>query len=258
MIGIISIIGKNITNVIAGVGVLITLCACNDVMGGLYDEAKEEPEQKPDQLYVDASSWTDWQYIDLDALRDGSTSSVVQTIAIPSALTGETDGKSGIYNYWFDVWEKGLDNNEFKGYEPTDAQPEPPHWSIAIHREVVRTNSAEVLKTEYTSMNDVPTSSAAFSTATFIADEWSETQTWFDNSLMLSGVIGCQGIYLNKVLSQWITCSLPPIPPAYSMDNHVFILRYPDGRHIALQLADYISPKGKKCCFTINYKFLDE
>lgn len=45
------------------------------------------------------------------------------------------------------------------------------------------------------------------------------------------------------------------MPPAYVKNNHVFILRLSDGTCAALQLEDYLSPSGKKCYLTINYKY---
>lgn len=45
------------------------------------------------------------------------------------------------------------------------------------------------------------------------------------------------------------------MPPDYIPNKHVFILRLADGTYAALQLADFISPEGKKCFLTINYKY---
>ncbi|MBQ8056332.1 MAG: hypothetical protein IJ270_05925, partial [Paludibacteraceae bacterium] len=60
---------------------------------------------------------------------------------------------------------------------------------------------------------------------------------------------------VNKLLSSWITVNIPPVPPSFSFNNHVFILRLKDGTYAALQLENYISPTGKKCYLTINYKY---
>ena len=48
---------------------------------------------------------------------------------------------------------------------------------------------------------------------------------------------------------------IPPMPPAFSLNNHVFILRLKDGTYAALQLENYQSSTGKKCWLTINYKY---
>lgn len=73
---------------------------------------------------------------------------------------------------------------------------------------------------------------------------------------MLNGLIGNQGIEINPVLSSWLTVSIPPIPPVFTLNNHVFIVRFSDGTHAALQLENYLSATGTKCCLAINIRFL--
>lgn len=45
------------------------------------------------------------------------------------------------------------------------------------------------------------------------------------------------------------------MPPSFSMNNHVFVLRLKDGSYAALQLENYLAPNGTKCYLTINYKY---
>ena len=90
---------------------------------------------------------------------------------------------------------------------------------------------------------------------TFTEDEWTENAVWADQSQMLNCYIGSQGIRINNVLSSWLTVDLPPIPPAFTHNNHIFVLRLSDGTYAALQLANYLSPSGTKCFLTINYKY---
>ena len=45
------------------------------------------------------------------------------------------------------------------------------------------------------------------------------------------------------------------MPPEFSMDSRVFVLRLNDGTYAALQLDNYLSPQGEKCFMTINYKY---
>ena len=234
----------------------LLLTACEGLFGGIYDNDKvsDDVETKAGQIYLDASSWSTWNYIDFATLDDEEGVEVVVE-AIPVDEDASNTTGEGIYTYWFDVFGEGLSKNERRDFRPTASQPEPDKWTIAIHREVVRTNGCEVYETTLTSMDDLPASSSAYDNVKFEADTWSENDTWVDQSAMLSGIIGCQGIYINKVLSNWYTCEIPPMPPAYTMNNHVFILRTPEGRYAALQLANHLSPSGTKCCFTINYKY---
>lgn len=242
----------------------LSLTACNGILSDIYDEPQNEVIAAKGQIVVDATSWADWYYIDLKQLHnltetgDETALQKAQTEheawPIPMTLSGESDGRSGQYLYWFDVLGAGIDHNEKRGFTPCDAQPEPEEWSFAIHRNNVRTNGGAVLKTQYTSMNELPESSDAFKNMTFTADEWSENVVWDSQEQMLIGLVPSQGINVNEVLSSWLTFKFN-IPPDYIPDSHVFILRLADGTCAALQLVNYLSPTGKKCWLTINYRY---
>lgn len=248
---------------------LSLLASCEGMFSGIYDEPDDNAAVKTSkgQLYVDATSWTDWYYIDFDSLQmlaadsDSAALERAQThftaYPIPVKEGDGTTGNdsSGIYTYWFDVFNKGLSVYELRSFQHTGGQPEPEHWSIAVHRQEVRTNGGEVLKTSYTSMDQLPETSEEFHNMEFTPDEWSERDVWTDNSRMLTQLIGCQGIKINKVLSSWITVHIPPIPPSYTSDSHVFIIRFPNGKYAAVQLQDYVNDQGVRCWLTINYRY---
>lgn len=243
---------------------IIALTSCHGIFDDIYDQPQTEPTAVKGQIVVDATSWTDWYYINLKQLQQlaeaGDEAALLKAQTeheawpIPMTLTGENDGHSGQYLYWFDVLGAGIENNEFRSFTPCDAQPEPDEWSFAIHRNNVRTNGGAVLKTKYTSIDELPETSEAFKNGEFSADEWSEKEVWDDQSQMLMGLVPSQGININTTLSSWLTFRFN-IPPDYIPDNHVFILRLNDGTYAALQLANYLSPTGKKCWLTINYKY---
>ena len=169
--------------------------------------------------------------------------------------TPPDDRKPGQYMYWFDVFGAGITNNRFSYYQPTATQAAPEEWTFAVHRNNVRTNGGAVLETTYTSMDELPESSDAFRNMKFTEDEWTENEVWDSQDQMLLGNVPSQGIEINKVLSSWLSMDIPPMPPAFSMNNHVFILRLNDGSYAALQLENYLSPNGTKCHLTINYKY---
>ncbi len=245
----------------------MVLSGCEGGFDFVYDEPPTiEPTKW--QVYIDASSWTEWHYLDLVAVseqakdNDGyDASSAFITMDIPIEATGDAEAvnghrKPGLYKYWYDIFNGGLSKNEFREFIPTAAQPEPESWTFAVHRDNVRTNPAVVKgvwESPLTDISDVdPT---VLTDAEFTADEWSENEVWSDASTMMSLIVPSQGINTNKVLSGWLTMSIPPIPPVFAHNNHVFILAMQDGTFAALQLADYISPNGTKCCLTINYKY---
>ena len=236
---------------------LSSLSACHGILDELYDEPSDEVTLKEGQLYVDASSWTDWYYIDLTDAKKEFVRKEIPTEVTDSLhrVSPPPLGAGGLYTYWYDVFGEGISKHEFRGFTPTDKQPEPESWHIAVHRNNVRTNGGAVYETSYTSMNDLPESSEAFADATFTEDEWNELDVWTVQAQMLQGLIGNQGIKINPVLSSWLKVSLPPVPPVFTLNNHVFIVRFEDGTYAAIQLENYQNAAGVKCHLTINYKY---
>ena len=242
--------------------------SCDGVFGGIYDEDKDSStEVKAGQLYINATSWNDWYYIDLDSLEelidkgDAAALQQAQTNFTPWPIPQTEDKEamrdsSGMYTYWFDIFGKGMSNYERRGYKPTAPQPEPEHWTFAVHRDNVRTNGGSAYETEYTSMDEVPEEAEAFADKTFTPDTWSERDVWVDRAEMLNCIMGNQGIRINQVLSSWLAFNIPPIPPTYALNSHVMILRTKDGEYFALQLQDYMNSQGTTCWLRINYKAL--
>ena len=269
-------IANHLKNTVAGVGILM-LTACNGIFDDIYDQPQTVIVPSKGQLVVDATSWENWYYIDLNQLRQlelsGDSTALLKAqteftaYPIPMDPTGNTDAteeghtaatqgkKPGQYMYYFDVFGAGVKNNTFVYYTPTEAQTAPANWTFAVHRNNVRTNKGAVYETTYTSMDQLPETSESFHEKTFTQDEWSENEVWDSQKNMLDCYVPSQGIEINKVLSSWLTMDIPPMPPSYTHNNHVFILRLQDGTYAALQLANYMSPKGTKCYLTINYKY---
>ena len=246
----------------------VMLSGCEGIFNGVYDEPTSETRATTaGHLYIDASDWQAWHYIDLRAVAeqvsasaDFNTSSLWQKIEIPTFGISEespdrNNEKAGIYTYWYDVFGEGISKLEYRGFIPTIPQPEPEHWTFAVHRNNVRTNGCLVAESDLSSLSQIPSDSEWFSTLDFIADEWNQTEVWAVQDRMLSGIIGNQGIFTNKVLSGWLKMLIPPMPPVFEINRHVFVLKLPDGTLAALQLEDYISNAGTKCCLSINYKY---
>lgn len=249
-------------------GLLATaLTACTGLFDGVYDSPDKAPKLSNNQLVIDASDWHNWYYIDFDSLQmlaesgDADAFLHARTHFTPYPIPTnkdetQADNQTGIYTYWFDVFGAGIVNNKKRDFMPTAIQPEPSQWSIAIHRNNVRTNGGAVLETNYTSMSQLPTSSAQFAGLTFKPDEWTTNVVWEDQSQMANLLIGCQGINVNKTLSSWLKIEIPPMPPAFKHNNHVFVVKLKNGKFVALQLQNYINPtNGTKCVLTINYKY---
>lgn len=273
----------NFQYAIAGWGLIVLLSACNGVMDGIYDEA---PQAAEGEIYVDATSWTEWHYIKFavssqelitschssssEALRraelgaqftatspnDQATNSQISTYDIPTTPTAEFDADgTGIYNYWYDVFGEGISKRELRSSYPTERQPEPEEWDIAVHRNNVRTNGGAVYQTNITDINAIG-SSTSYATLPFVEDEWNETDVWTVNSQMLSGVVGNQRIKINTELSKWLTMEIPPMPPTFVYNGNVFIVRLKDGTYAALRLKSYKTPNtNANCGLTIEYRY---
>ena len=236
---------------------LSSLSACHGILDDIYDDPSNDVTLKEGQLYVDASSWTEWYYIDLLDTNKEWVSMSIPTEKLPtlSPQPSALSPQPGIYTYWYDVFGAGLSNHEFQSFTPTAEQPEPEKWHISVHRNNVRTNGGAAYETSYTSMSELPESSEAFADAIFTPDTWNELDVWTIREQMLQGFVGNQGIQVNPVLSSWLKLEIPPVPPAFTLNNHVFIVRFDDGTYAAIQLENYQNAAGVKCCLTINCKY---
>lgn len=246
--------------------------SCNGLFSSVYDDADDnKTETTESQIIMDASSWQNWYYISFDSLEvlreqdDMEKLKYAQThftpYPIPMTPTGDktashpAQGTTGLYTYWYDIFGQGLSKNEFRAFAPTATQAEPDHWDLAIHYADARTNGGAVLKTSYTSIDDLPASSADFSGTEFTPDEWSESDVWADQTEQLNKILGCQGININKVLSSWLQVEMKSLPPLFTLDSHVFLIRLKSGRYAAVQLKNYMDANGDKGILTINYKY---
>lgn len=256
--------GRNTICFVTALAGLLT-ASCNGIMSGIYDEPEPDDRQPvAGQLYVEASSWTDWYYIDLKAVTeavesdpDYNTNLAWQKYPIPVDRWEDApaDTKTGIYTYWYDVFGEGLGKYEFRSFYPTHPQPQPDNWTFAVHRDNVRTNGGAVAATGLHNIDDLPDDPEALARLDFVEDTWSQVDIWTIQDKMLLGLIGNQGISFNKELSSWLKMDLPPIPPAFTLNDEVFVLRLSDGTMAALQLHNYMNNSGVKCCLTINYKY---
>ena len=116
-------LSRYIYNALAGAVILLITTSCNGLFDGIYDDAPASPTITEGQLLVDATSWKDWCYVDFDSLetfiehKDTAgllkAQSHLTRMTIPTSLTASTtDGRTGSYTYWFDVFGKGIAVNE--------------------------------------------------------------------------------------------------------------------------------------------------
>lgn len=230
------------------------LSGCEGIFTGIYDDADSNSTSPGTNIInVDASDWQKWHFINL---KTGKICSYDIPVASGETFTDEPRlGTPGIYTYWYDVFGEGISKYEFRYFTPSISQPEPEDWSIAVHRNNVRTNNGGVAETSYNSIDDLPEDSQWLYDLEYIADVWNQTDVWAVKDKMLNGIIGNQGITINRVLSGWLKMQIPPVPPAFSLNSHVFILKLEDDSFAALQLKDYMNIAGTKCVLSIAYKY---
>ena len=114
------------------------LSGCQGIFSGVFDEPQPESATTgAGRLYIDASDWGEWHYIDfesLDAMSKNDSDSIPrrygshiqyrhrEKVVIFRVREPE---QSGIYTYWYDVFGEGVKNHEYRGFMPTGKQIEP-------------------------------------------------------------------------------------------------------------------------------------
>lgn len=231
----------------------LLLNACNGMFDGLYDDAVSDDQQHQGfsgddgngrfQISLDARSYAHWYYINLHRRT-------IDTVAVTTALTGQWDGRS----QWTYYNVRGTVYTE-KEVRKVNTQPEPQEWDIAIHHFDVKTNGGAATVTQYSSIDDMPSTSSAFVEATFTEDEWTTHQCIVDLSTMMAYDIWYASSYVNRVLTGWVTMDISSPPPVYSSSQRAYVLRMKDGTYAALRLISYMSDRGTKGYLIIDVKY---
>ncbi len=233
--------------------VALMLTGCNGILDGIYDDAPADsdfhegfnPTSSDGRmtLYLNACSYTEWLYLDLEALT-------VVAMDIPTTLEGEWDGQSG----WTYNLVEGTKYTALSSVK-TDPQPEPEKWDIAVHHFDARTNGGGVIATDYKSIDELPANTGQYDSAKWTMDAYSTTQVITDLSDMLAYRIGYQNIKVNSLLCGWAEMNFTTPPPTYSASGKVYIVKLASGQLVAMQLTSYMSPVGTKGFLTIDIKY---
>ena len=232
---------------------MMSLAGCDGMFDGIYDQPPADtslqlgfnPGDAPNSfsIVLDARDYDKWIYLDLHRRT-------ITTMPVPTSLTGGWDGKSQWAKY--SVYGSRYEQLEVR---QVDAQPEPELWDMAIHHFDVRTNGGSALRTDCSSLDDLPQSSSAFDGKAFAADQWSMHQCIVDFSSMFDHKIWYQASEVNLVLTEWVRMDFSTPPPKYEASNRVYILRMKDGTAAALRLRSYMSEAGTKGFLTIDVKY---
>ena len=172
---------------------------------GIYDDPSEMPganDKNNAYSNIDATAYTNWVYLNL---ADGSQTTLA-------------------YDNTADI---------------------PAGWTIAIHRYDIKTNSGSAYRTSYTSLSEVKTAAdkGTFpmpADSEFTADEPSKIT--IDMSHMMDGYIDYADADINKVLGKWLNVDTSSMPPTYTMDSNVYLVRTSGGDVYAIQFTGYSNP----------------
>lgn len=174
---------------------------------------------KSGQYYIDATSYTQWVYINL---HGDSLTVATSTISLE------------------DSTETGV----------------PAEWDLAQHRYDVKTNGAAVIMTDWHSIEELEAAGMPTGAA-WVEDEWSEASVTIDMSHMLEGYLTYMPGYRNAEASQWVNVDTSTMPPVYTMHDNVMLYRFSDGTYAAIQLVNFMSADRyqTKGWMTVNYKY---
>ncbi|MBQ7941706.1 MAG: HmuY family protein [Muribaculaceae bacterium] len=213
---------KTMKSLMPGVILILSLSACNGIMGGMYDEPAAETENdygfiKVDEsansgvVYINASEYTNWNFIDFHKKK-------IETVEIGEGMQ------------------------------------EPVNWDIAVHRYDTKTNNGVVLETEFTDFGALK-ALGSIPDGAFVADIWTTDRIAVDMSGMMDGVILYTESYYNPELSKWLNVDTSTMPPIYTMSKKVYLVRLKDGTYAALRLSNFMNEASVKGYMTIEYMY---
>jgi hypothetical protein len=207
-----------------------TLSACDGLFDGLYDSADDtltssefgfieiDPLSQSGTIYIDATSYTRWTYINLHTLTTDTV-----------AICDENMDADGLLR------------------EPSD-------FDFAVHRYDAKTCGGAVYETPYSTFEELRAQGLP-SNATFDSDLWTTEQITIDMSQMLDGILQYTPSYYNATLSRWLDVDTSNMPPTYTLSNRVYVLRLADQSMAALRLSNFKSAQAVKGFMTIDYLY---
>lgn len=202
----------------------VSLPSCNGIFEGIYDEpvevnefgfTKVEQATSSGTIYIDATSYTRWNYLDFE------------TFALDTTFIAEDGSETG------DVTEG---------------------WDFAVHRYDVKTNGGRVIETSFTSIDEL-LASGSLPAGTYVEDIWTEDRVTIDMSRMMDGIIVYAPSWYNPELSKWLNVDTSTMPPVYTMSGKVYVLITAEGKAAAIQLINYMNDSKVKGFMTIDYVY---
>lgn len=190
-------------------------------------------ETAENQLYIDASDYEKWVYVDFE--------------------TGKTETHDSFDDCYFSGDASVVAGT---GDESTDVTIA---WDLAFHRYEVRTNGGSAIETAYTEIEDV----AEIPTAGYTADinityEDNYSEGYYiiqDMSQMMSGSVGyAHNADYNTVLSKVVSRTGSMGSYVYSPSDYVYVVKGADGSITKIKWTSATSTTGDSGYVTIDYE----
>lgn len=122
------------------------------------------------------------------------------------------------------------------------------NWDLAFHRWDVKTNggaAVESAETELENLKEIPTEG--------YKEDTENNEITVDMRKMQGGKIGYATDFVNEVLSGWMNVDMHNMPPAYTMNEKVYVFKTAAGKFIKVKFTDFTDDKGKKGHVTFKY-----
>lgn len=131
-----------------------------------------------------------------------------------------------------------------------EAKPDnaPAKYHLAFCGYDVNVKDGEVLETKETSFDKIEKAPEG----TYVGNK--ETTVYMDLTKMTEGIIGMAKVQINSELSKWV--SKKGMPPVYTLNNHVFVIKFKDGKTALIQFLDHHDATGNNKEISFNFKFL--
>ncbi len=167
----------------------------------------------------------------------------------PSEIPGNNDKESSFSNIDATAYTNWVYIELNKGTQTTldygNTTDIPSDWTIALHRYDIKTNSGSAYRTSYTSLDEVKTAAQKGTFPMPDASEFTQdepSKITIDMSHMMEGYIDYADANINKVLGKWLNVDTSSMPPSYTMDDNVYLVRTSGGDVYAIQFTGYSNP----------------
>lgn len=195
----------------------VVLCWATVGCDWIYDDPSEQPSTSDNGFaFIDATSYTQWVYLDLTLQRQ-TTLYYEDTTEIP------------------EEWHLALHRYDVKTHEGSCYETD--------------YSSLEKLTEDYRAGRFVLPSDDQF-----VADE--SDSIIIDMSTMMEGYLTKAPSKMNRVMGRWLSVDLSTMPPIYTESGRVYLLRMADASLAAIRFTGYSNPNNYNMKGYISFDYI--